>query len=110
MDNTIRDLIKKSGRGEELTQADLDAFVTACPNVPKALRATVESLSACLAEVIPVWARVIAELLPQLTLYRALDQCPDHRVRHLALRAKKHRTRKKNQHRALKLLEKEVNP
>ena len=37
-----------------------------------------------------------------------LTACPNRRVVHLALYAKKHRTRKKNLHRAFKLLEKEA--
>ena len=37
----------------------------------------------------------------------SLKLCPDNRVRHLVLHAKKKRTRKKNLHRIFRMLEKE---
>ncbi|MEE1520209.1 MAG: hypothetical protein UGF91_09755 [Dialister invisus] len=39
----------------------------------------------------------------------SLKLCPDNRVRHLVLHAKKKRTRKKNLHRIFRMLEKEKN-
>ena len=51
--------------------------------------------------------------LPKLTEMEtsasSLKLCPDNRVRHLVLHAKKKRTRKKNLHRIFRMLEKEKN-
>lgn len=60
---------------------------------------------------IEILGKMYKETMLAITgMYQAvIDCCPDRRVAHLALHAKKARTRKKNRNRAFRILEEELN-
>lgn len=75
----------------------------------------VESVVGLWQEVSEAFISFVRAIAPTLnTLVRHLDEraelekCPNRKVRHLALHARKARTRKKNLHRALRITEKEA--
>ena len=109
MNTDITHAWTKLGRGEELTQEDVNAIIAEMPDIYESMRRTVESLTAWLLEVTPMWVSAITSLITQLSTEReALDYCPDQRVVQLAKYGKKARTRKKNLRRAYKIIEKEA--
>lgn len=108
MSDTIKRLIEKVDRGEELTKEDLDAFEAEMPDTVECIRRTAEAAITWLTEVLPLWVDALtAAIQPALDMER-IDTCPNKRVVHLARHAKKWRTRKKNRRRAFKILEKEA--
>lgn len=111
MNNALLDIAAKVKRGEELSQADVDAFGIEFSNFAECLGRAMEAMVAWLSEVLPSCIETFGGALSQLRgcWVETLDKCPDRRVRHLALHARKSRTRKKNLRRALKLISEEDN-
>lgn len=104
----LKELAKKVNAGYVPTDEEIQATRETLEPTLAAICQAVEKLAAALAEVLPVWAQALSEMVPLLLKAdRELDRCPNHRVAHLARHARKYRTRKKNLHRAFKLLEKE---
>ena len=114
----LKELAEKIAAGYVPTDEEMQAARETLELGPLlAFRQATEKLAAALAEVLPVLVEGICSLAPLLVSagqlmadfdLERIEDCPNHRVVHLAKHARKYRTRKKNMHRAFRLLEKEV--
>lgn len=102
-----------------MTDEQLKAYREALPGATdeqlEALGRFVESLADgwrvirdALASFASAIAPAVKALAQFLTYQEELERCPNRKVVHLAKHAKKARTRKKNLHRAMRILEKEA--
>ena len=105
MNTQIKQLIDKTARGQELTQAEVDAVMAVMPNEVAALQRTIEALTNWIREAIPAIVDAFSAFARMLAAENeVLSRCKCPRVVHLAKNAKKARVRNKNLRRAEKIV------
>lgn len=86
------------------TDAQLEALSRFVESLADAWRVIWDALAGFASAIAPA----LKDLAQFLTYQEELERCPNRKVVHLAKHARKARTRKKNLHRAIRIIEKEA--
>lgn len=89
------------------TDEQLEALSRFVESLADAWRAICDAMASFASAIAPA-VKAVKDLAQYLTYQSELERCPNRKVVHLAKHAKKARTRKKNLHRAMRIIEKEA--